>query len=128
MLNKLLSLENPSDYICRVIEYSYHGRVLTLEISGEHFIRANFAPVFYFSGPMEWKGAHFRLGETHEALRLLDEVSLDEDTVLSTMQLVDEAPDVMPYRLYIATGEKAVVQILSGKRLTLTRADGSLLS
>ena len=71
MDNIIPILGEPDNYWCKIVEYSWSHKVLNIELN--HFQSKQpqrycltFSGTKYFSGPVEWSGAYFKVPSLEE--------------------------------------------------------------
>lgn len=71
--NFVAHLDDPSEYWCTVVDYAFSFTYLTIDVSrsGRPTFRMGFRTMYYYEGPMRWKGAHFAVGSYEEGMELL---------------------------------------------------------
>src|SRR5215475_6243017 len=70
----IFNVLNPDEWTCQLIDYMPSHSQLFFELD-RHLPNQSLYLVFqtveFFEGPLVWKGANFRLGESDECLQLL---------------------------------------------------------
>jgi len=109
--NFLLGISNPQNYLCSILGYA-RGH-LQMYIKAESSspetdkpLILGFEPVWYFEGPMRWRGLDFRLGTLEERINLLQGDWLDVGDLLNDF--------AEKHLLFILERPKHKVQIFFG--------------
>lgn len=75
--NNIFSFANPDELECLVVEYTVGHRIVTLQVYDLNLHttkRLVFLGVSYFSGPLNWTGANFKLMSWKETIQFFSEL------------------------------------------------------
>lgn len=109
-------LENPQDWLCKVVGYSLSHSTLAIQLRSAvgqtQKLLAIFRHTSFFSGPFQWKSANFQIANQVECFHLLRELSLHYQT-MSDEQIADEFQFGSPLNLFYVERETTHIQILA---------------
>jgi hypothetical protein len=101
--NNIFAIDKPDERRCKIVSFTDGHKILAINISnpfnGEE-LHVHFGRVAYFSGPVTWKGANFRLAMGDELKQFAEETRQAFATLEKYMLFIIDTDERLQVRIF----------------------------